>query len=145
MHWIASLLVFFIISSPIIDVVVKEAYWTNIVESVQIFECLNKLPLKSPLYEANEFQVLEPLLVAMFWIYGIIFVAFFFVLFPFFLCLYVNMVTKTGLQIPDGVGQGTCRVGAWVLCSCSWRQLIIVVCLLYNFYQFVSATSGHWL
>ena len=55
-------------SGPIIEVIVKEAYWTNIVESVQIFEHLNKLPslLKPPLYEANEFQILEPLLVAMF-------------------------------------------------------------------------------
>ena len=50
---------------PIIEVVVKEAYWTNIFESVQIFEHINKLPSKSPLYEANELQVLEPLLVAM--------------------------------------------------------------------------------
>ena len=55
---------FFSISSPII-VVVKETYWTNIVESVKIFEHVNKLPSKSPLYEANEFQILEPLLVAM--------------------------------------------------------------------------------
>ena len=39
--------------------------YTNIVESVQIFEHLDKLPSKSSLYEANEFQVLEPLLVAM--------------------------------------------------------------------------------
>ena len=56
---------FSIISAPIIEVVVKEAYWTNIVESVQIFEHLNKLQSKSPFYEANEFQVLKPLLVAM--------------------------------------------------------------------------------
>ena len=56
---------FSIISNPIIEVVVKETYWTNIVESVQIFEHLNKLLSKSPLYEANEFQILEPLLVAM--------------------------------------------------------------------------------
>ena len=60
MYWIASQF-FFIISGPIIEVVVKEANWTNIVESVQIFEHLNKLPSKSPLYEANEFQILEPL------------------------------------------------------------------------------------
>ena len=46
---------FFIISGPIIEVVVTEAYWTNIVESVQIFEHLNKLLSKLPLYEANEF------------------------------------------------------------------------------------------
>ena len=46
------------ISSPIMEVVVKET-------SVQIFEHLYKLPSKSTLYEANEFQVLEPLLVAM--------------------------------------------------------------------------------
>ena len=59
------IIIFFIISGPIIEVAVKEAYWTNIVESAQIFEHLNKLPSKSPLYEANEFQVLEPLLVAM--------------------------------------------------------------------------------
>ena len=66
MYWIASLSIFFsIISGPIIEVIVKEAYWTNIVESVQIFEHLNKLPSKPPLYEANEFQILEPLLVAM--------------------------------------------------------------------------------
>ena len=65
MYWIASLLIFFIISGPIIEVVVKEAYWTNIIESVQIFEHLNKLPSKPPLYEANEFQIFEPLLVAM--------------------------------------------------------------------------------
>ena len=57
--------IFFIISGPIVEVIVKKAYWTNIVESVQIFEHLNKLLSKSPLYEANEFQVLEPLLVAM--------------------------------------------------------------------------------
>ena len=56
---------FFIISGPIVEVIVKEAYWTNIVESVQIFEHLNKLPSKPPLHEANEFQILEPLLVAM--------------------------------------------------------------------------------
>ena len=56
---------FSIISGPIVAVIVKEAYWTNIVESVQIFEHLNKLPSKSPLYETNEFQVLKPLLVAM--------------------------------------------------------------------------------
>ena len=54
----------FIIPGPIIEVVVKEAYWTNIVESVQIFEHLNKLPSKSPLYEANGFQILAPLFVA---------------------------------------------------------------------------------
>ena len=47
------------------EVVVKEAYWTNIIESVQISEHLNKLPSNSPLYEANEFQILESLLVAM--------------------------------------------------------------------------------
>ena len=64
MYWIASLF-FCIISGPIIEVVVKEAYWTNIIESVQIFEYPNKLPSESPLYEANEFQILEPLLVAM--------------------------------------------------------------------------------
>ena len=62
-YLIAALLFFSIISSPIIEDVVKETYWTSIVETVQIFEHLNKLPLKSPLYEANEFQVLEPLLV----------------------------------------------------------------------------------
>ena len=39
--------------------------WTNIVKSVQIFEHLDKLPSKFPLYEANDFLVLEPLLVAM--------------------------------------------------------------------------------
>ena len=65
MYWIASLLIFFIISGPIVEVIVKEAHGTNIVESVQIFEHLNKLPLKSPLNKANEFQVLKPLLVAM--------------------------------------------------------------------------------
>ena len=66
MYWIALILFFFsIISGPIIEVIVKEAYWTNIVESVQVFEHLNKLPSKPPLYEANEFQILEPLLVAM--------------------------------------------------------------------------------
>ena len=65
MYWIASQLVFSIISGPIIEVVLKEAYWTKIVESDQIFEHLNKLPSKLPLYETNEFQVLEPLLLAM--------------------------------------------------------------------------------
>ena len=66
MYWIASLLLFFlIISGPIIEVAVEEAYWTIIVESAQIFEHLNKLPSKSLLYEANEFQVVEPFLVAM--------------------------------------------------------------------------------
>ena len=64
-YWIASQLIFSIFSCPIIEVLVKEAYWTNIVESVQIFEHLNKLPSKSPLYEANEFQILQPWLVAM--------------------------------------------------------------------------------
>ena len=63
MYWIASLLFFYIISGPIIEVMVKEAFW--IVESVQIFEHLNKLSSKPILYEANEFQILEPLLVAM--------------------------------------------------------------------------------
>ena len=52
-------------SGPIVEVIVKEACWTNIVESLQIFEHLNMLPSKPPLYEANEFHVLEPLLVAM--------------------------------------------------------------------------------
>ena len=65
MYWIASQLIFSIISGPIIEVIVKEAYWTNIVESVQIFEHLNKLSSKPPLYEANEFQIHEPLLGAM--------------------------------------------------------------------------------
>ena len=65
MYWIASQLFFSIILGPIIEVVVKEPYWTNIVESVQIFEHLNKLTSKSPLYEANKFKILEPLLVAM--------------------------------------------------------------------------------
>ena len=37
----------------------------DIVESVQRFEHFNKFPSKSPLYKANDFQVLEPLLVAM--------------------------------------------------------------------------------
>ena len=60
-----TIIFFPIFSGSIIEVVVKEAHWTNIVESVQIFEYLNKLPSKSPLYEANEFQILEPLLVAM--------------------------------------------------------------------------------
>ena len=60
-----TILFFSIISGPIVEVIVKEAYWTNIVESVQILDHLNKLPSKSPLYEANEFQVLKPLLVAM--------------------------------------------------------------------------------
>ena len=49
---------FCIISSPIIGVVVKDTSWSNIVESVHIFEHLNKFPSKSPLYEANEFQPL---------------------------------------------------------------------------------------
>ena len=57
MYWIASLLIFFHYFGPIIEVIVKEAYWTNIVESVQIFEHLNKLPSKPPLYKANEFQI----------------------------------------------------------------------------------------
>ena len=64
MYWIESLLIFFIISSPIIEVQVKETTWANIVESVQTFKHLNKLSSKSLLYEANEFQVFEPLLVA---------------------------------------------------------------------------------
>ena len=68
------------ISGPIIEVVVKVAYWTYIVESVQIFNSVNKLPSKSPLYAANELQILEPLLVAWFLILGIIFVAFLFTL-----------------------------------------------------------------
>ena len=42
MYWIALQLFFPIISGPIIEVVDKEAYRTNIVESVQIFEHLNK-------------------------------------------------------------------------------------------------------
>ena len=65
MYWIASPLFFSIISSPIFNDVVKETSFTNIDESVQIIEYLNKLPAKSPLHKANEFQVLEPLLVAM--------------------------------------------------------------------------------
>ena len=65
MYLIASILFFFILLGPIIEVVVKEAYWTNIVESRQIFKHLNKLPSKSPLYEANELQILQPLLLAM--------------------------------------------------------------------------------
>ena len=63
MYWIFSLLFFSIISSPIIEVMIKETSWTNIGDSVQIFEYLNKLPSKSPLYKANEFQV-------RFYIYG---------------------------------------------------------------------------
>ena len=35
---------FSIISGPTIEVIVKEDHWTNIVESVQIFEHLNTLP-----------------------------------------------------------------------------------------------------
>ena len=52
----------------------------------------------------------------------------FFALFLFYLCLYGNVVTKTGLHIPGEVGHGTCRMGAWVLCFCSWscRQWILV-------------------
>ena len=65
MYWIASLLFFSVISSPIVEVVIKETSWANIVEFVQIFKHLNKLPSKSPFNEANEFQDLEPLLVAM--------------------------------------------------------------------------------
>ena len=51
--------------SPIIEVVLKDTSLTYIVESVQIFEHLNDLPLKYSLYKANEFQVLERLLIAM--------------------------------------------------------------------------------
>ena len=58
-------IIFFIISGPIIEVIVKEANLTNIVEFVQLFSHLNKLPSKPPLHEANEFQILEPLSVAM--------------------------------------------------------------------------------
>ena len=60
-----SPLIFFFLVLSFIEFVVKEACWTNIVESVQIFKHLNKFPSKSHLHEANEFQVLEPLLVAM--------------------------------------------------------------------------------
>ena len=61
---IALLSIFSIIYSPVIKVAVKdENSWTNIVESVRIIEQLNKSPSTSPLYEANEFQVHEPLLV----------------------------------------------------------------------------------
>ena len=69
---VASLLIFFnavLLNrcnvNPIFEVVVNEDYWTNIVESVQIFEDLSKVPSKYPLHQANEFQILEPLLVAM--------------------------------------------------------------------------------
>ena len=77
--------------------------YTNIVESVQIFEHLDKLSSKSSLYEANEFQFFQ----------------LFFELFIFYQCLYVNVVTRTGLHIPGVVGQRTCRVEALVLCFCS--------------------------
>ena len=62
---VASLLIFFHYFGSYRSSQVKEAYWTNIVQSVQVFEHLNKLPSKSPLYEANEFQILKPLLVSM--------------------------------------------------------------------------------
>ena len=65
MYWIVSLLIFSVISSSIIKVVVKVTSWDNIVEYVEIFEHINELPSKSPLHEANELYVLEPLLVAM--------------------------------------------------------------------------------
>ena len=42
------------------------------------------------------------------------------------------------MHIPGGVRQGTCRVGAWVLCSCSWTcgHWILVLCLLsYSFFS----------
>ena len=32
----------------------------------------------------------------------------------------VSVVTRTGLRIPGGVGQGIYREGAWVLCSYNW-------------------------
>ena len=88
MYLIASLLFFSIISGPIIEVVVKEAYWTNIIESVQIFEHLNKL-----------FQVLEQLLVAMVSDLGNHFCSFSLYSFHF---IYVSIrtvyvVTRTGL------------------------------------------------
>ena len=41
------------IYSPIIEVVIKETSFANIVESAHIFKHLNKLPTKSPFYEAN--------------------------------------------------------------------------------------------
>ena len=49
------------------------------------------------------------------------------------------MVTRTGLHIPGVVGQGTCRVGAWLhVCFCSWScgKWILVPCMLsYNFFR----------
>ena len=81
-------LFFSIISGPIIDVVVEEAYWTNIVESVQIFEHLNKLPSKFPLHEANEFQILEPLLLAMVSDHLNHFLQLLFLFFPFYLYVF---------------------------------------------------------
>ena len=62
----SSLLIFYhYFDSPIIDVIVKETSWTNIVESLQKFEHFNEVSSKSPLHEANEFQVHEPLLITM--------------------------------------------------------------------------------
>ena len=46
---------FSILASPIIEVIVKETSWANIVEPVQLFKHLYKLPSESPLYDANEF------------------------------------------------------------------------------------------
>ena len=91
---------FIIISKSTIEVVFKKTSWTNIDESVQVFK-----------QRLNEFQVLEPLLVAMvsdLWNRFCIF----FVQFLFYQCLYINLGTRNGLHIPGGVGQGTCRVGA---------------------------------
>ena len=147
MYWIISLLIFSIILFTIIEVIVKEAYWTNIVESVQIFEHLNKLPSKRPLYETNEFQILELLLVAMVSDLGNHFCSFSSYSFHF---IYVStyVVTRTGLHLTGGVGQGTWRVGACVKRSCRWScgQWILVLCLLfYRFFRFVSTTRGLWL
>ena len=147
MCWIASLLFISIIYSSSIEVVVKETSWANIVENVQIFKHLNKMHSKSPLHEANEFQVFEPVLVAKIadlWDHFDSFSLYSF----YFIYVYVNVVTGTGLQIPCGVGQESCRVWAWVLCSCSWscEQWILVLCLpSYNFSRFVSTTWDLWL
>ena len=65
----------------------------------------------SSLYEANELQVLEPLLVAIvsdIWNYFVVFLC----THSSFPCPYINVVTRIGLYIPGGVGQVTCSVGA---------------------------------
>ena len=106
----------------------RDLFWTKIVETVQIFEHLNKLPSKLPLYmRLMSSRSLSRCWYLWFRISGIIFVAFICTL-SILSRVYVNVVTWTELHIPGGVGQGTYRAGAWVLCFCSWSCWELILC-----------------